>query len=642
MGITKLTPIQHTQVRVAGGFLGDRIQANREKSLQHQYQQCKATGRIESLKLKWRPGRNPVPHEFWDSDLAKWIEAAAFSIATNPNEKLENQIDELVELLAAAQQPDGYLNSYFTQVRPAERWTNLRDDHELYCAGHLIEAAVALYNVDGNRKLLDVMSRYADYIAKVFGPGNRKKKGYPGHEEIELALVKLYRATGEVRYLDLAKFFIDERGKEPHYFDKEAKKRREKDRPHPEGQHSSAKYDYLQAHLPVREQDTAEGHAVRACYLYSGMADVGAETGDRELIAACKHLWKNITEKRMYIHGGIGSSRFGERFTRDYDLPNEEAYAETCAAIALIFFAHRMLQLEADSEYSDVLERALYNGVLSGVSLDGKGYFYANPLAINKSSIGTPQVAADWKRQTWFECACCPSNLSRLLSSIGGYMFSKTYTALYVHLYADSTMETKIGNRLVRLVQKTEYPWEGDVVISVHSERAGNFSLALRIPSWCRRTKIKINGKTLDHGPSIRRGYAHIKRLWNDGDRVELQMQMPVERVYSHPSARHTAGRFAIQRGPVLFCVEEKDNGSNLHDIIVPKKNSLHAAHDPEHLGGAAVIVGDAYRRKPSHWGKKLYKTDPEPREDVIITAIPYCLWNNRDPGEMAVWLLEK
>ncbi|MBO4527684.1 MAG: glycoside hydrolase family 127 protein, partial [Victivallales bacterium] len=374
----KLLPFKN--VAITGGFWQKRQTVNRENTLPIEYRQCKDTGRIDAWKLEWKPGMPNPPHIFWDSDVAKLIEAVGYSLAQFPDPKMEALMDELIDWMEKAQQPDGYLNTHFIAVEPEKRWTNLRDWHELYCAGHLIEAAVAYYQGTGKRKMMDILCRYADYIATFFGPGPNQKHGYPGHEEIELALVKLAEATGNKKYLNLAEYFINERGKQPHYYDIEREQRGDTT-PYRLGGPDILPYAYNQSHLPVREQKTAEGHSVRACYLYAGMASVARETGDQSLIDACKTLWDNVTTKRMYIHGGIGSSRFGERFSFDYDLPNEEAYAETCAAIALAFFAHNMMRLEADSRYADVLERCLFNGIISGISLDGKQFFYDNILA---------------------------------------------------------------------------------------------------------------------------------------------------------------------------------------------------------------------------------------------------------------------
>ena len=641
-----LNPVPHNNVKIDGGFLGTRSETNRKETLPYQYLQCKQTGRIDTFKLNWKPGKGPEPHIFWDSDVAKWIEAAGYSLGTHKDAKLEKLVDDVIDSIESAQDKDGYLNTHFQLVEPQNRWKNLHTYHELYCAGHLMEAAVAYYNGTGKTKLLDVLCRYADYIGKVFGPGKSQKKGYPGHEEIELALVKMYKATDKKKYLDLAKFFVDQRGQLPHYFEKEAKARKEKPAQKGRGAvrfiEEGAPYEYAQAHLPVREQKTAEGHSVRAGYLYAGMADVAAETGDKELLAACKRLWKNITEKRMYVTGGIGSHRFGERFSVDYDLPNEEAYAETCAAISLLFFAHRMLQIEADSQYADVMERALYNGILSGVSLDGKKFFYVNPLAINQTSILMPQSGSKWERQAWFGCACCPPNVARLLASVGEYAYSTSQSALYVHLYMESEATSDVGGKKVKIRQITDYPWKEKVKIKVDPEKAATFSVALRIPDWCKKAQISVNGKPVNFTQMMKKGYAVIKRNWEPGDKIEMTLPMPVERVYAHPSVRHDAGRFAIQRGPIVYCLEEVDNGKNLHAIAIPAKNVLKAKTEPKTLGGFVSIVGKGQIFDGANWKGELYRQDSSPVRSIDIKAIPYSMWNNRKPGEMIVWLMER
>lgn len=630
----KLAPVSLKQVRIEDGFWGERLRVNREVTLPIEYKQCKATGRIDAFRLDWKPGDPDAPHIFWDSDLAKWIEAASYSIATHPDARLQRKLDDVVDLIASAQQDDGYLNVYFTVVEPGKRWSNLRSQHELYCAGHLIEAAVAHYEATGKRTLLDVMCRYADYIDTVFGRGPRKKPGYPGHEEIELALVKLHHVTGRSKYLDLAEYFINERGRRPHYFDKEAR-----DRGEGPARSRNSGYDYCQAHLPVRNQKTAEGHSVRAGYLYAGMADVAAETGDKQLLAACRSIWKNIVEKRMYIHGGIGSTRFGERFTMDYDLPNEDAYAETCAAIALVFFAHRMLQIEPDSQYSDVMERALYNGIISGVSLDGERFFYDNYLAsypgMHRFKGQKPPV-----RQEWFGCACCPPNVARLLASLGQYVYSQTASSIFVHLFVNGQARLQVCGQEVTLIQKTRYPWDEDVRIEVSPESPATFTAAVRIPGWCEDAQVKVNGKTVDSAAGLRKGYLKLRRLWKKGDRIELHLAMPVQRVQAHPSVRHNCGRIALQRGPVVYCLEEKDNGKGLCDILLPRDARL-AVNDGASgpLKGIPVIRGKAFRRDAGQWKRVLYRAGRSRLRPCKITAIPYFMWANRGEGEMLVWI---
>lgn len=633
----RMLSVPFTKVTVKDGFWQPRIETNRRVTLPIEYRQCKRTGRIDAWDLNWKPGEPKQPHYYWDSDVAKWLEAAAYSLATHSDPKLEARVDDMIARIAKAQQPDGYLNIYFTVVAPEKRWTNLRDWHELYCAGHLMEAAVAYHAATGKRLLLDVLCRYADHIAAVFGPRAGQKRGYPGHEEVELALCKLHRATGERRYLELAKFFVDERGRRPNYFDLEAQAR---------GDTPLADYETRQAHRPVREQDAAEGHAVRALYLYSGMADLAAATGDGSLLAACRRLWKSVTGRRLYVTGGVGSSRKEERFTFDYDLPNETAYAETCASIALVFFAHRMLHLEADSRYADVMEQTLYNGVLSGVSLDGKKFFYANPLAVfpeafrRRPGEGSGHLAPT--RQEWFDCSCCPPNIARLLASFGGYVYSASAHEAYVHLYVGGAAEFSLGGVQVTLRQTTAYPWRETVRIDVAPQSPLRFALALRIPGWCRGARLRVNGKTVELARTTRRGYARIAREWTRGDRVELTLPMPVERIEAHPRVRMNHGFVALRRGPVVYCLEEVDNGANLAALSLPREAKLRAVFNRRLLGGAVAITGRLQRRLADGWDGALYRPRGATRErSVSFRAVPYCLWNNRGDGEMRVWIRE-
>jgi len=620
-------------VTVHDAFWLPRIETNRTATLPVEYAQCKKTGRLRAWKLNWRHGKGKRPHIFWDSDAAKWIEACAYSLAVKPDGKLGKLVDGVIDDIAAAQRPDGYLNVYYTAVEPDKRWTNLRDRHELYCAGHLMEAAVAYHEATSKRKLLDVMCRYADHIDSTFGRGRGKRRGYPGHEEIELALVKLYRATGRRRYLKLSKYFVDERGRKPHYYDKEARARGDDPRNYWPGT-----YEYNQSHVPVREQSEVVGHAVRAFYLYAGMADVAGETHDAELLAACKRLWADATEHKMYLTGGVGPSGRNEGFTRLYDLPNETAYAETCAAIALVFFAHRMCQIEADAKYADVMERALYNGTISGVSRDGRRFFYENRLAAWPPETDRRLRPGEPRRSEWFGCACCPPNIARLIASFGHYVYSAANSAAYVHLYVDSTGQAKIAGRSVTLTQQTEYPWDGEVKITVSVDRPGTFALMLRIPGWCRRHKLTVNGKRF--AAAVRKGYARIRRRWSDGDTVAISLAMPIERIAAHPSVIADAGRAAIQRGPVVYCLEQCDHAADVLSIHLPRKARLTAKFAPGLLGGVTVIEGTALAPAGANWKGKLYRPASEVRlKPVKIKAVPYCLWDNRRPGAMTVWL---
>ncbi len=651
MSARELAPLSLDRVQIDDPFWGRRQAVNREVTLPAEYRHCQETGRIDAWKLDWEPGRPNPPHHFWDSDIAKWIEAVGYVLATHPDKELKSRADEVIDMIAGAEQEDGYLNIHFTVVEPANRWTNLRDMHELYCAGHLMEAAVAYYEGTGDRRLLDVLCRYADYINSVFGPGEGQKRGYPGHEEIELALVGLYRATGEARYLDLAKFFIDERGRRPHYFDMEAGRRGEGP-----GDYRFETYDYAQAHLPVREQTTAEGHAVRAMYLFSGMADVAAETNDESLLTACERLWENVTQRRMYVTGGVGSSSHGERFTVDYDLPNDLAYAETCAAIGLVFWAHRMLQFDGDGRYADVMERALYNGVLSGVSLDGTQFFYGNPLEVIPALHRVrPDLfgkdAVSYTRQDWFSCACCPPNLARLVASLGRYIYSQGEggeshsdfpKGIYVHLYVGGSGTFDVDGQEVSLYQETRYPWEGEVKITVQSEGKARFPLALRIPGWSREATLQVNGEAVDVTSRLDQGYVRLERVWEPGDRIVLDLPMPVERVEAHPAVGENCGRVALRRGPLVYCLEEVDNGTNLHEIVLPADAALQASFEEDFLGGVVVIEGEAKRRDSERWGDALYRPASSVLETAPIRAIPYYAWANREPGEMLVWLQQR
>jgi DUF1680 family protein len=582
---------------------------------------------------------------FQDSDVAKWLEAVAYILENYPDPELEKKADDVIDLIGRAQQPDGYLNTFYIINGLEDRWTNLHECHELYCAGHMIEAAVAYYEATGKRKLLDIVCKFADHIDTVFGPEEGKLKGYPGHQEIELALVKLYRVTGNKKYLDLAKFFLDERGKEPYYFDIEWEKRGKTSHWFGgRGQAPSKNKEYNQAHLPVREQTEAVGHAVRAVYMYSAMVDVAMETGDEELLEACRRLWNNIVYKRMYVIGAIGSQVHGEAFSFDYDLPNDTVYAETCAAIGLVFFASRMLEAEPKGQYADVMERALYNGVISGMSLDGKSFFYVNPLEVNPEACEKNGNFRHVKpvRQKWFACACCPPNVARLLASLGHYIYGVKDNTVYTHLYIGSNTEVDIDGTKVGLVQETNYPWNGKVSITVNADGAKEFGLGLRIPGWCRNARVAVNGEQVDLASVTVDGYAIIKRQWQDGDKVELDLPMEPVRVRSNPLVRADIGKVAIQNGPVVYCLEEVDNGPNLHAVVLPKDAELEVSFREDLLGGVNVITAQGQKAKEEAWGPELYKANAYTEyEPIKLTFVPYYAWINREPGEMTVWVRE-
>lgn len=641
-----MTAVPFSRVEIDDQFWAPRQKINRTITIPYVQAMCEKMGRFDSFKMTrrehgeaWRLGM-PNPPIYWDSDVAKWIEAASYSLAKHPDADLERKVDEVVNLVALSQQPDGYLNVHFTVVAPNERWANLRDMHELYCAGHLIEAAVAHHAATGKRTLLDPMIRYADYIASLFGKEPGKSRGYPGHEEIELALVRLYKATGQARFLDLASYFIDERGQNPNYFDIEAKSRGEEEKRISEWPLSAGRrHDNKQAHLPVREQETAEGHAVRAMYLFDGMTGVAAATGDEGLMTACRTLWENVTNRRMYITGGVGSTSEGERFTTDHDLPNDTAYAETCASIGFANWAHRMMQENADARYADELERVLYNGFLSGVSLSGDKFFYANLLEVD------PQAPYFKKRerikpfrQDWFDTACCPPNVIRLLASLGRYVYSESPDGVAIHLYVAGGATAQVGEEKVVIRQKTRYPWEGSVDITVELERPAEFELRIRIPGWCPSATLELNGSPIELQAD--NGYVRLHRVWQSGDNVGLRMEMQVQRVYGNRRVSASAGKVALQRGPIIYCIEEVDNGPNLNALILPREAELNSGFEESLLGGVVMLTAAA-RRIDRGAEEPLYSTNPGIPAPATMRAVPYALWGNREPGEMLVWINE-
>lgn len=617
------SPVAHPAVTFEDIFWAPRLQTIREHTLPAIYEQMKRDGHFDAFQERWHAGMPPIPYVFWESDVSKWIEAASYSLATHPDAGLEALVDEAIAFLVSLQQPDGYLNLWFTKVEPEKRWTNLRDFHELYCAGHLIEAAVAHFQATGKRPLLDAACRYADYIETVFGVEEGKQHGYCGHEAIELALVKLYRATGETRYLRLGQYFIEERGRQPHYFDAEALARGEA--PSDFWAHT---YEYNQSHLPVREQQKVVGHAVRAMYLSCALADLVKEFHDETLLQTCERFWHHLISTQMYITGGLGPSAANEGFTTSYDLPND-AYAETCAAIGLVMWSHRMLQIEADSRYADVLERALYNGVLSGLSLGGEHFFYENPL----------ESHGDHHRQPWFKCACCPPNIARLLASLGQYVYGVNETDLLVHLYAQSTSTIAMRGQQVVIRQETNYPWEGMIQFWLEIDKPVEFCLNLRIPDWCKKARLSVNDEPPSGEQHLRKGYARIARRWQSGDRVVLRLDMPVERIYAHPDIRMDNGCVALQRGPIVYCLETADNPVALHRISLPETAELEGHFDPGLPGGGVAIRANALVMETEDWSGKLYRTTPPVHSPHTLVAIPYYAWDQREPGEMRVWI---
>jgi len=574
---------------------------------------------------------------FQDSDLAKWLEAVSYSLQTHPDDNLERIADEVIDLISAAQQPDGYFDTYYIINGLEKRFTNLKDNHELYVLGHMTEAAVAYYHATGKNKFLDVVIRAIECVDQHIGKEEGKIHGYPGHEILEMALVRLYEITKNPKHIKLAEYFINERGKSPLFFEQETKE-------HGNGfkwENSYFKYQYYQAGLPVKEQKKAEGHAVRAVYLYSGIADVAGITENEDLIKVCRGLWKNIVSRQMYITGGIGQQAYGEAFTYDYDLPNDTAYAETCASIGLAFFAKRMFRLDHDSQYIDVLERALFNGIISGMALDGRSFFYVNPLEVVPEACAKDHLRSHVKpqRQKWFACACCPPNIARLLTSIGSYIFMSDDSELYMNLYIAGRLNTKLASQNVSIVSKTNYPWDGKVSFTLELKEKVNFTLALRIPGWCNQYQINVNGKPASY--ELVKGYAKITETWTAGDVVELNMHMPVTVNVSNPKVRENIGRVAISRGPIVYCLEEADNGKDLHMISLGSDPSFRCEHTDD-LDGCIVIYSNG-RRIMNNFGEgELYAGKTETvYENQNLKWIPYYTWANRGIGEMLVWVHE-
>ncbi len=655
------------EARISGGFWAGKIDIVAREMLPYQWLAlndevpgAEPSHAVENFRIAAGEASGEFNGTvFQDSDVAKWLEAASYSLAHHPDSVLEARVDEVIRLIAKAQAPDGYVNTYFMVMAPDKRWADLAWGHELYCGGHLIEAAVAHHASTGKTALLDVAKRYADCIDRAFGSENGKIRGVCGHPEIELALFRLWRATSEVRYRDLAVFFVEERGQESSAFDGKQPLGASTSAPWPE---TSGSYgfvipktkwferDYMQNHAPVRFQPDATGHAVRAVYLYSAMAEEYAATGDESLLKALRTLWDSAVSRRMYITGGIGSQSHGERFSSDYDLPSDTAYAETCASIGLAFWAARMTEIEGDSRYADVVERVIYNGALSGVSLDGRHYFYVNPLEVDPKVLACRQDHEHVKgeRVQWFGCSCCPPNIARLVASIASYSYGVSGDALWVHQYAESEAEAELQGARVRIRQKTDYPWTGAIAFSVDLSPAlgadgasgAEFSLMLRIPAWCPSFSCSVNGRRLPPG-TLAKGYLEIKRGWKKGDRVELELEMAPRILCADARIPELAGKLALQRGPLVYCAEECDNGPGLHSLILDEAGVMRDEYVPELMGGSVRIVASGLREEESTEPGLPYRDSGSRRAKATrIVLVPYHQWGNREKGaEMRVWL---
>lgn len=602
--------IEFSHTKINNGFWKEKQNMVENSTIEAVYNRFSDTHRFEALKCNWKDGDPNMPHIFWDSDVAKWIEGVSYVLKKQRNDKLEQIIDSAVDEIVKNSDEHGYFNSHFLVTNQQERFKN-RDCHELYCAGHLMEAAVAYKEATGKDKFLKAMCKYADYIEEVFKKEHSAAFVTPGHPEIELALVKLFKATGEKRYLELSEFFIDEHGTNKDNADKT---------------YAFANKLYNQDEMPLRERTTAEGHCVRALYLFCGMADIAAEYGDKELLDACKRVFDDMISKKMYITGGLGSTHLGEAFSVPFSLPNRTAYTETCAAIALALFAERMQALDADSKYADAAERAIYNGFLSGVSMNGRAFFYENPLEIDPN-FNDPNPSTKDKerfpitqRKEVFDCSCCPPNVVRFIPSIADLMYSYDENTLYVHQYINS--ETEADG--IKISQETSYPADGKIKITCSAPQK---EIALRIPSWCKSFKISAEY-------TLKKGYAYIKLICDTT--VELQLDMPIVFIKSNRHVHDNCGRIAVMRGPVVYCGEGVDNGEDLRSIAIDTCGNYEIGKSEFLL---PTIKADAYKEKLSN---ELYSEIGDDYEKICLTLIPYYAFANRGETEMLVWFLRK
>ncbi|UVI30713.1 glycoside hydrolase family 127 protein [Paenibacillus spongiae] len=591
--------VPFTKVAIDDAFWQPRLKVLKSTTMKACLDKCEETGRIANFAIAGGLMEGKFEGIYYnDSDVYKVLEGAAYALMTDRDPELESEIDRIIDLIAAAQESDGYLCTYFTLEAPDRKWSDM-EKHEMYNGGHLIEAAVAYFEATGKRKLLDVACRMADHYDRVFGPG--KRHWVEGHEEIELALVKLYRTTGEERYWKLALWLLEERGR---------------------GHGVGAIWDkeewgpaYCQDDVPVRDIEKVTGHAVRAMYLYTAMADVVHASGDAAYVDALHRVWAHTVERNMYVTGGIGPSRHNEGFTHDYDLPNESAYCETCAAIAMAFWNHRMNLLFGDAKYADVVEREMYNGALAGISLSGDKFFYVNPLASK----------GDHHRVEWFGTSCCPTNLARFLPSIGQYAYASSDDGLVVNQYmnGEAALEVKNGTN-VKVKQSTAYPWDGRIELTVSPDRADRFAVRLRVPGWCRGYKLTVpDGQVPGSEGLVDNGYLVLDRHWMPGDNVILELDMPVGVVRSRPEVEANQGRLALQRGPIVYCMEQTDNPElSCDDFTLAAREPLSVEHREDLLGGVTVLRGKA-------------------AEGKSCLFIPYYAWDNREAGFMQVWVRE-
>ena len=630
-----IQPVAFTKVTLDDKFWAPRIEVNRTVTIPASFARCENTGRVKNFQMAaTHTGSFCTKYPFDDTDIYKTIEGASYSLAVHPDAKLDAYVDSLITIVGKAQEPDGYLYTARTidPLHPhpwsgPERWVKENElSHELYDSGHLFEAASAHYLATGKRNFLDIALKNADLLVNTFGPGKRHVA--PGHEIVEMGLVRLYRITGKKQYLDLAKFFIDERGKRVY------------DKASPDEWKNGM---YWQDDEPVVDQDEAEGHAVRAMYLYSGIADVAALTGDKQYVEAIDRIWNNVVSKKIYVQGSIGAIPDGERFGADYELPNTTAYNETCAAIGEVFWNQRMFLLHGDSKYIDVLEKVLYNGLISGVGLDGKSFFYTNAMQVTNGFTGESLEPA---RSSWFECSCCPTNMVRFLPSLPGYIYAQKGNNIYVNLFIAGKAAIKVGNKDVQITQVNNYPWNGSLSFNIEPQSPANLNLLVRIPGWSRaqaipsnlysfentkasKVVIRVNGRAVDY--KVENGYAVIKKQWKKGDRLQMDLPMNVNEVYANKAVSVDSAKIALQRGPIMYCGEWKDNDGRVSNISIPLKTAFKPEFEAGLLEGVMVLHA------------KVLKADSLGNmRKIDFTAIPYNSWANRGKGEMMVWFPEQ
>jgi len=635
-----IQPVPFTSVKLTDQFWTSKIETNRTATIPASFARCESTGRVKNFEMAAeRKGKFCTTYPFDDTDIYKTIEGASYSLAVHPDPELAAYIDSLIGIIGRAQEPDGYLYTARTidPLHPhpwsgSERWVNeQKSSHELYNCGHLYEAAAAHYMATGKRDFLNIALKNADLLVRTFGPD--KKHVAPGHEIVEMGLVRLYRITGKKDYLQLAKFFIDQRGIKP--YDKKS-------------QNVYENGTYFQDDKPVIDQDEAEGHAVRAMYLYSGMADVAALTGDSAYIHAIDKIWNNMVGKKMYVQGSIGAVGDGERFGDNYELPNATAYNETCAAIGSVFWNQRMFLLHGDSKYIDVMEKTLYNGLISGVGLDGKSFFYTNAMQVS-NSFSHPDLERE--RSGWFTCSCCPTNVVRLLPSIPGYVYAQNGNDVYVNLFISGTGNLMVNNKALKITQQNNYPWDGALAFTIDPASSMELNLKIRIPGWAQnrampsdlytyekssaqKIEIKVNGKAVDY--EMKNGYAVISKKWKKNDKVELTLPMDVQRVVANTSVPDDNGKVALQRGPVMYCAEWKDNDGKACNIIVTKDAVFTTTFEPSLLNGVMVLKADVKTVNVDEAAQTITT------QNKTMTAIPYYAWANRGKGEMTVWFPEQ